>query len=471
MGVQTQTNNNGGGTFLTLGMLLLLVAGLLGWCGVPPEITVPIISAWCLWYVSTELGRELPVIPIAVLIACLQLLVAPLYSYYAPPVFERYVMAVDKAVFFQFAVPATCAFLLALVASARQFPSLKEFRSKLDGPDVYQWGLLLIFLGFLSGFIGARGPDSLGFAFFLGTELKFVGALYCYYNRKDRNQIVFVVVVGLAILSALTNAMFHQLLLWGAVFFGLALSRLNRRLPPSVVGLWIVCGLAAVVWLDSYKSVYRERRHDHPEEYVSETVSAMITGKQVAEKRASQKVVNVRLNQGWILSNVMRHVPAHEPFAHGQTIVTACIDAVLPRFLAPNKSVAGGRAAFRRFTGLKISNSTSMGIGVHGDAYANFGVIGGVLTMGVYGVLLAAVYSGLMRHAVRYPLFLFWIPLVFSQAIKVETEFSVVLNHLMKASIFSLVGFYLLRAYVHVGARRSRTPQRRVARIKRVDAN
>ena len=39
--------------------------------------------------------------------------------------------------------------------------------------------------------------------------------------------------------------------------------------------------------------------------------------------------------------------------------------------------MAGGRENFRKFTGLNISDGTSMGISIAGEGYANFGWAGG----------------------------------------------------------------------------------------------
>ncbi len=44
----------------------------------------------------------------------------------------------------------------------------------------------------------------------------------------------------------------------------------------------------------------------------------------------------------------------------------------------------------------------------------------------------------------RHPDLVFWIPLMFYQGIKAETEMIVVLNQLVKGSVIVLVGFVLI---------------------------
>ena len=96
----------------------------------------------------------------------------------------------------------------------------------------------------------------------------------------------------------------------------------------------------------------------------------------------------VRFNQGWIIARIMTHVPAAEPYAMGQTLVDAAIFTVVPRFLVPSKRDGASTELFFRFTGIKLPPNTRMGLGVIGEFYANFGVLGGVLATFVYGCMM-----------------------------------------------------------------------------------
>src|SRR5690606_4345750 len=61
--------------------------------------------------------------------------------------------------------------------------------------------------------------------------------------------------------------------------------------------------------------------------------------------------INIRLNQGWIISAIMYNVPFKEPFSDGGTIAEAVSASILPRFLDKNKKMAGGQENFEKFTG------------------------------------------------------------------------------------------------------------------------
>ena len=50
----------------------------------------------------------------------------------------------------------------------------------------------------------------------------------------------------------------------------------------------------------------------------------------------------VRINQGWIIAKVMDNVPSREPYANGETVKNAIIASIFPRFVDPDKAIAGG---------------------------------------------------------------------------------------------------------------------------------
>ncbi len=88
-----------------------------------------------------------------------------------------------------------------------------------------------------------------------------------------------------------------------------------------------------------------------------------------------------------------------------------------------------------------------MGISPLGEAYANYGSAGGIWFMTVFGALFAVVYLAVLNFTARHPSFIFWVPLMFYQAIKAETELLVVINQLSKGAIVAF-GCYFLTTQV-----------------------
>jgi hypothetical protein len=157
-----------------------------------------------------------------------------------------------------------------------------------------------------------------------------------------------------------------------------------------------------------------------------------------------------RINQGWIIARIMSWTPSREPFAEGETIKEAVKATLLPRFLAPNKVIAGGRTYFTRFTGKDISEDTSMGLSLLGEAYANYAIFGGSLFMFIIGLFYNFFVFQIYKIANKHPTIIFFIPLIFLQVVKAETDFSVILNHLIKASIAVWMIYFAVRRFFHI---------------------
>jgi hypothetical protein len=152
--------------------------------------------------------------------------------------------------------------------------------------------------------------------------------------------------------------------------------------------------------------------------------------------------MGARLNQGWIIARVMNHMPAKQEFVRGETIENGIYAALLPRILAPNKAEAGGRANFERFTGTELPETTSMDVSLVGEGYANFGKTGGVIFLLIMGAFYNLAIIKTISLAKLYPTILFWLPIIFFQVIKAETDFATVLNHFTKAVIVTFAVFW-----------------------------
>ena len=154
--------------------------------------------------------------------------------------------------------------------------------------------------------------------------------------------------------------------------------------------------------------------------------------------------VLTRLNQGWIISAVIENVDNKNIRLNGSSIFYAIQASFLPRFLMSNKSGAGGQQNFRLLSGLEIDDKTSMGVSLVGELYANFGLIGTIISFFLFSLLLNLFLNKLFRISKKNILVLFFIPLIFFQVVKAETELVVILNHLVKASILSALIIYTI---------------------------
>jgi hypothetical protein len=152
----------------------------------------------------------------------------------------------------------------------------------------------------------------------------------------------------------------------------------------------------------------------------------------------------MRYNQGWIVNRVRFFVPDAEPYAKGETIIAAAVAAVLPRFIAEDKLMSGGRENMARFAAMEMSEGTSMNLGYAGEMYANFGPIGGVIGCGLYALLLGLVFRWICRKAFLYPLWWSIVPFVFFSALKAEDGIAEVLNWTVKSCLILIPIYYLM---------------------------
>ena len=61
-----------------------------------------------------------------------------------------------------------------------------------------------------------------------------------------------------------------------------------------------------------------------------------------------------RINQGFIITNIMKTVPDIEPFANGKEMYQILEAAIMPRILAPDKLRAGDRSIFVKYSHIPI---------------------------------------------------------------------------------------------------------------------
>lgn len=242
--------------------------------------------------------------------------------------------------------------------------------------------------------------------------------------------------------------MFHDLILWLAILFCYWFAQ--RKWAFSIKLTVLSAAALALFSIQVIKQEYRLELKKGEDPSILRMVFDYVTPGGKAWETSTLSLAITRLNQGWIVSAIMKQVPENEPFAEGETVKEAVLVSIAPRFLWADKKTAGGRENFRRFTGLEISDTTSMGISPLGEAYANYGVTGGIGFMVLFGGFFALFYYGTLRYTLNHPTFLFWIPLIFYQAMKAETELSVVINQLTKGAVVAFGGFYLLQQVLPV---------------------
>ena len=132
----------------------------------------------------------------------------------------------------------------------------------------------------------------------------------------------------------------------------------------------------------------------------------------------------------------MKRIPAAVPFDEGNMVKKSLLASITPRFLWPDKPMAGGHFNMKYYAGITIKNF-STNVGPLGEAYGAFGMLGGILTMGMVALFIRFAYYQIWRISYTYPIMILWIPVVFYQATySAENDILQILNSIIKTSAF-----------------------------------
>lgn len=386
-----------------------------------------------------EIGTKIEIRDIMILLASLQWIIGPFFAFSFFPDDEFYYMAVDLETYMSFVVPATISFSVGLylpifkrVENDRIYlDKIKSLLLKYKNIDI-----TLIAIGIVSELIIEIVPTSIRFLLYLFSGTRFIG-LYFLFISDRKNKMFFVyILLGWLVMTALRESLFHDLLLWFG-FFLVIVAFINKPSTQKKIIfslVFFVLGFSIQTVKYSYREAVSEGENSGVSLF-SDLVQEKVFNRDFVLSEENISSVVTRINQGWIIARIMGYTPSYEPFAEGETIKEALKASLMPRFLFPDKIKAGGRTYFERFTGKEISEDTSMGLSLLGEAYANYGILGGAFFMFIIGVFYNFFLFQIYRIAKKHPSIIFFIPLIFLQVIKAETDFSVILNHLIKASV------------------------------------
>lgn len=400
----------------------------------------------------TKLGKVFPLKEFIVLIASLQWIVGAKISYSFGKTHHKYYMYVDENVYMDYVVPGVIALTVGLFLINTSMP-LKKIKTafiNIDKKRSLKIAYTLIFIGLVSSLSTKffRIP-SLAFVIFLATLLLYVGVSYLFFLMPKRKWLLFFATLGITLVISLDSGMFHNLLLV-ASFFGFlvipAKTNFFTKLALISVGVFFMYMLQ-VIKKDFREEIFSGKNVNSIEVFYSLIEREFLVQKNenqsISEKDEEQKNAdaNNRLNQGWIISKVLEHVPSKKPFLEGKTIIEAIEASLLPRFLAPEKKgTEQGLINFKEITGLLLSKNASMGLSLIAEFYANYGIAGGWVAMFIYGLFIALIINFIIHKLGKDSyLIVLWLIVFFFQVVKAETDFIKIFNHIIKSILFFVI--------------------------------
>ncbi len=420
-------------------VLLPLYGSLSLWigCGI-------FLGALSVCSMASQCRRVMPFQQFCVTIAVLQLVVAPWAAHYFPlPSSLGYNIGDHLSEYMDYAGPACLALALGLLLPmALNHPGPPVVVRERHGPQDARVFVVLFAVGMFFKIAGYRLPGMGTFVGELLQNLAYVGVMSLLILRHRWWKAALVLLLVQDITWAVRTTMFHGLLLWGG-FSMLAVLRAQRW---SYVRNLILLSVGFISLLGVQQVKFEARLEPRtPTEFETKYPALGFAVRTLGRLRDPETLLDperlawtaMRFNQGWIVSKVMRWVPAHEPYARGQTLRRAAEAALLPRFLAPGKLSVGGYENFERFTGHGLMGA-SMDLGFAGEMYANFGRVGGWAGVFVYGLIVGLGYAFFQRLSWRLPLWIPWGVYVMLITVKTEDGVGNVLNWMTKSMVVVL---------------------------------
>jgi len=307
--------------------------------------------------------------------------------------------------------------------------------------------------GVIATIIQPLMPDGLAFFMLLISFSKYIGAFYIFLTREPLRWFWIFLAFSFEVLHAFGSAMFHELILW-MLFLYLIYAFISKISAFSKLTSMIAV-ISVVFTIQYIKEDYREVVWENKIQgntdklaFASELAQEKLSTDSEIEKQDKLQEMVDRINQGWIIARIMYVVPQYEPFAEGETISEGLKAALLPRLLAPDKVKTGGQEYFPRFTGMKLIGSTSMDLSIIGEAYANYGITGGVIFMFCLGLFYNLSLRFLIKKAENLPELILWIPLIYFYTVKAESDFTTSINHIVKAGIVTYLLLFILNKII-----------------------
>lgn len=411
-----------------------------------------------------SIGVQVPLIHVMVFNYFMQLVVAALVNYFYRPA-EAF--AIDYArypAYLSYAVPSCIALYIGGLLALRRMPCVPFSASISEGGlpawalysrHFFWYGLIVtLIIRTTSGLV----PGNVLFVAVLLSSLRYVGFFAIVLSGDRRWWIYGLIILSMEAFLAIASGFIHDLVLWGIPTVLIVFYRYNwkNRVPVVILTMFFL--------LYSFQSVKNEYRQSTSGQGIPISERIIILSDLLSKNSGrlfDKEIIGgtfARFNQGWIVDRVMQHVPMAEAYANGNTFLEGFYPILVPRFIDPDKPIAGGRKNFEKYTGIILNSSTAMNIGVAGEMYANFGPLGGVLGMAVFGFFMGFLYRSLYRRAAENRVWWAWGPFVGFFALKAEEGF-------METIVWSLRGIVVMATLIFVCNRIARPVRRKEGRV------
>ena len=396
-------------------------------------------------------GKKIPYIELTMVITILQVIISPILEYHLFQNAIFGVMKVSEPEYLSFVIPATLLFHLGLVKGVGRTEIL--FSDKrlevftLNRQKYLARGKFLIFTGIIFSVIAKFALlPAIGFILVLLSLLQFLGFFYLWLSQSKHLGFYFILVFVPFLIQAMSSTIFIDVIVWGTFLYSFYLIKNKVSIPK--LSFIAVFSFSFLVIFQSVKYDYRKEVWNGAYSE-SSAISKMallgsmmykrISGLNKEEMKFIGSVVNVRFNQGWIISDVMKNMDEKSEYVGFKYLGPELMGILLPRFLYPNKIRTDDNSKFTEFAGWKLSKKVAMDLGIAGDAYGAFGYKGGILFCGLVGLLFGLLFKFTNQQVKKHPDIFIFNMVIFFYLMRAGNEFYIITNWIVKAGIFTWV--------------------------------
>lgn len=387
-------------------------------------------------------GLSLPFKQLILSLMGLQLLISPFFDYYYFKNDVFGIMRVDEITYFSYVLPATIALHLGLnifyPKSTNEIKLFKILPLQLALNNQLAWGLIIS--GHIFYLIGSivNIPSSIAFIVVSLSFTRFIGFFYLWFSNSKHTKIAFIIIYIPFFISVVKSTIFIDLIVF--VVLITAVYVMKNKTNKFKLTLFAIIGFFGLFVLQSVKYSYRTIVWDKNFSGNKGIVLGRMMLDQVVnfsslDLKTVGSGVNIRLNQGWILTSVMENIPSKTPIANGEYIKKELIGLLLPRFLYSDKAVVGDHDKFKRFTGWALASNVAMNVGIMGDGYGNYGKTGGIVFCFIFGLALGYIFHLFYKIAGQYPTLPIWGILIFFYSMRAGNEFYIIANWIIKTGV------------------------------------
>lgn len=356
-------------------------------------------------------------------------------------------MAISKDLYFGYAIPALLFLFGGLFLFNKDLP-IRDSLKRINPRQANLLGYILLVTSYFFDILPFFGITSLDSIISFTQYLKYVAAFCFLFTNSRVNYILSGLIYIYLALSVLIGGVFIDFIIWGTYLFFFITMRFRWSFPLRAS--FIFLALPVLFMIQSVKEEYRKATWRNEGKAGLTLFTEMVRQKTQENKNdpfaQTEGVVNTvtRLNEGWHLSKVLRHVPQKQHFVNGEEMMNDILSSLLPRVVFQDKKVVHSKEKFYQFTGHKLRGNTAMTIGLLGDFYVNFGEMGSFIMLFVFGAIVAKLlHFFVKRYVLPDPINIVWVPYMLSYLIRADNDFYIFFNCLIKGFLIFLAVNYI----------------------------